>query len=157
MERVAVTFVGSLICLTLETLGNFLLSCQIYFEKYGMNPQKRTITNQFYSGLCFWTIVFNALVFPWIFCKHILKVDIGVFGPLTFYGPLAYLLYLLMTLTQMISIRVLYLYAYPKVAELNEYTVSYWLEVGKCIGIVFIVTLRFLLQNYGIYSKIIIW
>ena len=30
----------------LETVGNFLLYCIIVYEKYGMDTQKRTLTNQ---------------------------------------------------------------------------------------------------------------
>ena len=47
--------------LLLETVGNFLLFCFITFEKYGMDSQKRTATNQLLSSICEVVIVFNII------------------------------------------------------------------------------------------------
>ena len=60
--------------LILETLGNFLLFCMIIYEKYGMDSQKRTITNQLLSSICWSAIVFNLLFMPIIMSARI-------FGP----------------------------------------------------------------------------
>ena len=49
-----------------ETLGNFLLFCLIIYEKYGMDAQKRTATNQLLSGLCCSVIFFNVGILPLI-------------------------------------------------------------------------------------------
>ena len=46
----------------LETVGNFLLFCIIMYEKFGMDPQKRTITNRLLSSICAMEIVFNVVV-----------------------------------------------------------------------------------------------
>ena len=40
------------IFLLVETVGNFLLFCMIIYEKYGMDSQKRTVTNQLLSTIC---------------------------------------------------------------------------------------------------------
>ena len=48
----------------LETLGNFLLFCIIFYEKYGMDTQKRTVTNQLFSGMIFVQIISNIFVIP---------------------------------------------------------------------------------------------
>ena len=47
-----------------ETLGTFLLICMIIYEKYGMDPQKRTVSNQLLSNNCVMWIVHNLLVMP---------------------------------------------------------------------------------------------
>ena len=47
-----------------ETLGNFLLFCLITYEKYGMDAQKRTATNQLLSSLCCSVILFNIGILP---------------------------------------------------------------------------------------------
>ena len=60
--------------LFLETLGNFLLFCMIIYEKYGMDSQKRTITNQLLSSICWSAIAFNVLFMPIIMSARI-------FGP----------------------------------------------------------------------------
>ena len=48
----------------LETLGNFLLICMIFYEKYGMDPQKRTITNQLLSRMLIAQIFCNIFIMP---------------------------------------------------------------------------------------------
>ena len=57
-----------------ETLGTFLLICMIIYEKYGMDPQKRTVSNQLLSNNCIMWIVHNLLVMP-IFTAQ------RIFGP----------------------------------------------------------------------------
>ena len=48
----------------LETLGNFLLLCMILHEKYGMDPQKRTVTNQLLSKMLIVQIFCNVFIMP---------------------------------------------------------------------------------------------
>ena len=60
--------------LILETVGNFLLFCMMVYEKYGMDSQKRTITNQLLSSICWSAIVFNISFMPIIMIARI-------FGP----------------------------------------------------------------------------
>ena len=50
----------------LETLGNFLLFCLVWYEKYGMDAQKRTVTNQLLSSMCIAQILFNILLMPFV-------------------------------------------------------------------------------------------
>ena len=50
----------------LETLGNFLLFCLVWYEKYGMDAQKRTVTNQLLSSVCIAQILFNILLMPFV-------------------------------------------------------------------------------------------
>ena len=56
-------FFGSLL-LTLETLGNYLLFCMLWYEKYGMDSKKRTVTNQLLSRMIFTLILFNIIFMP---------------------------------------------------------------------------------------------
>ena len=44
-----------------ETIGNFLLFCMIIYEKYGMDSQKRTITNMLLNSICYILIVHNLI------------------------------------------------------------------------------------------------
>ena len=50
--------------LIVEIFGNFLLISMIIYEKYGMDSQKRTVTNQLLSSICFGFIVHNVIVMP---------------------------------------------------------------------------------------------
>ena len=48
----------------LETLGNFLLLCMIWYEKYGMDSKKRTVTNMLLSRIIFVQILCNLFIMP---------------------------------------------------------------------------------------------
>ena len=48
----------------LEILGNFLLYCIIYYEKFGMDSQKRTVTNQLFSKMTGVQILCNLFIIP---------------------------------------------------------------------------------------------
>ena len=54
-----IVFYGTLF-LFLESVGNFLLFYMVIHEKYGMDSQKRTVTNQLLSGVCV-SIIFNNI------------------------------------------------------------------------------------------------
>ena len=59
-------FFGSLL-LMLETLGNYLLFCMLWYEKFGMDSKKRTVTNQLLSRMIFALILFNIIFMPLFF------------------------------------------------------------------------------------------
>ena len=50
--------------LILETLGNFLLFCMVWYEKFGMDSKKRTITNQLLSRMILVLIFYNIFFMP---------------------------------------------------------------------------------------------
>ena len=50
--------------LILETLGNCLLFCMLWYEKFGMDSKKRTITNQLLSRMIMACIFFNLFFLP---------------------------------------------------------------------------------------------
>ena len=64
-----ILYIVSLIML--ETLGNFLLFCMIWFEKYGMDSKKRTISNQLMSRMIIVLILFNTIMMPIIMLSEI--------------------------------------------------------------------------------------
>ena len=64
----------ALLFVILETVGNFLLFCMIVYEKYGMDAQKRTVTNQLLSSICWCVILYNIFSMPFITIARI-------FGP----------------------------------------------------------------------------
>ena len=55
----------------LETVGNFLLYCMIVYEKYGMDTQKRTLTNQLLSMMILVQIFCNVFIMPIYVIYHI--------------------------------------------------------------------------------------
>ena len=67
-----ILYIVSLILL--ETLGNFLLFCMIWYEKYGMDSKKRTISNQLMSRMIIVLILFNIIMMPIIMLSQIFGV-----------------------------------------------------------------------------------
>ena len=67
-----ILYIVSLILL--ETLGNFLLFCMIWYEKYGMDSKKRTISNQLMSRMIIVLILFNIFMMPIIMLSQIFGV-----------------------------------------------------------------------------------
>ena len=59
-------FFGILL-LILETLGNYLLFCMVWYEKFGMDSKKRTITNQLLTKMLYAQILFNIFFMPLYF------------------------------------------------------------------------------------------
>ena len=59
-------FFGMLL-LIMETLGNCLLFCMVWYEMFGMDSKKRTVTNQLLSRMIFALIFFNIFFMPLIF------------------------------------------------------------------------------------------
>ena len=50
--------------LIVESLGNILLLSMITYEKYGMDSQKRTVTNKLLSSICVSFIIHNIIAMP---------------------------------------------------------------------------------------------
>ena len=59
-------FVG-ISLLIMETFGNYLLFCMVWYEKFGMDSKKRTITNQLLSRMILALIFFNIFFMPLFF------------------------------------------------------------------------------------------
>ena len=69
-------FVG-ISLLIMETLGNYLLFCMVWYEKNGMDSKKRTITNQLLTRMVLALILFNISFMPLYF--------VGILIPLSEY------------------------------------------------------------------------
>ena len=50
--------------LIVEIPGNLLLLFVICYEKYGMDPQKRTVTNKLLTSICVIFVLQNVIVMP---------------------------------------------------------------------------------------------
>ena len=59
--------VFGILLLIVETFGNYLFFCMVWYEKFGMDSKKRTITNQLFSRMILALIVFNIFFLPLMF------------------------------------------------------------------------------------------
>ena len=58
--------------LAIEILGNICLFATIVYERFGMDPQKRTVINQLLSQCC-WIVMFhNITTFPALIFRRLL-------------------------------------------------------------------------------------
>jgi hypothetical protein len=62
--NLGITVSFGVLLLILETLGNFLLFCMVWYEKFGMDSKKRTITSQLLSMMILTLIFFNIFFMP---------------------------------------------------------------------------------------------
>ena len=69
-----------ILLLIMETLGNYLLFCMIWYEKFGMDSKKRTITNQLLSRMILALIFFNIVFMPLYFCGFFLPFGSPMFS-----------------------------------------------------------------------------
>ena len=70
-STIPVKILFAIMFMIFETIGNFLLYCMISYEKYGMDSQKRTVTNQLLSSVCVSRILHNFIVIPITTIQHI--------------------------------------------------------------------------------------
>ena len=63
-STIPVKILFAIMFMIFETIGNFLLYCMIMYEKYGMDSQKRTVSNQLLSSICCSRILHNFIVIP---------------------------------------------------------------------------------------------
>jgi hypothetical protein len=69
-----------ILLLIMETVGNYLLFCMIWYEKFGMDSKKRTITNQLLSRMILALIFFNIVFMPLYFCGFFLPFGSPMFS-----------------------------------------------------------------------------
>ena len=64
---IGLTVFFGILLLMLETLGNYLLFCMVWYETFGMDSKKRTITNQLLSRMILALMLFNIFCMPLCF------------------------------------------------------------------------------------------
>ena len=64
---IGITVFFGILLLMMETIGNYLLFCMVWYETFGMDSKKRTITNQLLSRMIFALIFFNIFFMPLFF------------------------------------------------------------------------------------------
>ena len=65
-----------------------------------------------------------------------------------FYEIVSIFLFELFTLTSMVTIKILYIYCYERIAELNEYVIAYALTCSNLFIISIIVIVRIVSKEY---------
>jgi hypothetical protein len=107
-----------------EIIGNGLLVVIIMYERFGMDPQKRTTINQLLSKVCWMLITTNLTVFPFVVMRTLFGPQSELVGQWMIYGGMFSILYNLLTLTEMMLLKCLYVYYWPRMAMLDDTLVA---------------------------------
>ena len=67
LPGLGLTVLFGIFLMLMETLGNYLLLCMVWYEKFGMDSKKRTITNQLLSRMILALIFYNIFFMPLFF------------------------------------------------------------------------------------------
>jgi hypothetical protein len=103
-----------------EVIGNSLLVVIIMYEKFGMDPQKRTTINQLLSKVCWMLIMTNGTIFPFMAIRSLFGPQSELVGSWILHGMTFSNMFNLFTLTIMMMLKCLYMFFWPRMAMLND-------------------------------------
>jgi hypothetical protein len=118
--------VASCVAITaaVEIIGNGLLVVIIMYEKFGMDPQKRTTINQLLSKVCWMLITTNLTIFPFIVFRTLFGPQSELVANCILYGTTFSMMYNFLTLTEMMLLKCLYVFFWPRMAMLDDTLVA---------------------------------
>jgi hypothetical protein len=112
------------VTVAVEVIGNGLLAIVIMYEKFGMDPQKRTTINQLVSKVCWILIMTNLAIFPFMVVRTLFGPQSELIGSWILYGMVFSIQYNFLTLTEMMILKCLYLFYWPRMAMLDDTLLS---------------------------------
>ena len=132
-----------IICLLfLEIFGNFSLLATFIYERFGMDPKKRTVVNQLLSQICFYIIFINLIDVPLIFLKRFngpLPLFLSAFfkNTISFFGVM-----ISFTMSEIMIIKYLYVWKWSYMSSRDDDFISIFLFTFN-----FIMSFLFSLQS----------
>jgi uncharacterized membrane protein YobD (UPF0266 family) len=118
-----------------EIIGNGLLVVIIMYEKFGMDPQKRTTINQLLSKICGMLIMTNLTIFPVMVIRTLFGPQSELVGSWIYHAMSFSRTYNFFTLTEMIILKCLYMFFWSRMAMLDDTLVAQfigWWNVMIC-------------------------
>jgi hypothetical protein len=119
-------FVASCVAITtaVEIIGNGLFVVIIMYEKFGMDPQKRTTINQLLSKVCWMLIMTNLTIFLFIVFRTLFGPQSELVANWMIHGLMFSLMYNLLTWKEMMLLKCLYVFFWPRMAMLDDTLVA---------------------------------
>ncbi len=129
VESIQIIGLQIFLCVLLETLGNGLLYAIIFYEKYGMDPQKRTLSNQLFSLLCGAFIFMNLFGIPLLLTRKMTLIptkthQVKIAAVLVLNGVI---FFMCVTILEMLLSSLLQLTHFSRMAGIDEYFFTTWL------------------------------
>ena len=121
-KTILTIFIIIIFGILLEVVSNGLLYGIFIYEKYGVDSQRRTMTNMFLSQICIACIFLNILAHPFLLYGMLLSPD-GIGYPLAVWtGFLMRSLYgfIGLCISEIMILKCLYLTNWPMMALLND-------------------------------------
>ena len=115
-------FINIIFGILLEVVSNGLLYGIFIYEKYGVDSQRRTMTNMFFSQICIACILLNILAYPFYLYGLYLSPN-GIGYPLslwTVFSMTSLLCFIGFCMTQIMILKCLYLTNWPMMALLDD-------------------------------------
>jgi hypothetical protein len=107
-----------------EIIGNGLLVVIIMYEKFGMDPQKRTTINQLLSKICWMLIMTNLTVFPFTVIRTLVGPHSELVGSWIYHAMSFSRSYIFLTVTEMMILKCLYMFFWSRMAMLDDTLVA---------------------------------
>lgn len=148
-DHVGIVVFQAIIFIIAETAGNFFLLALILFEKYGMDPQKRTMSNQILSSICACFIFFNLVMYPIWFVYRIHYFDIVWIKIFVVYGLGALGGFVSFSLAEMVLVRLFYIFCFSKTTIINENFATLVLTMFKLTFVLMAVVIKLILREYS--------
>ena len=121
-KTILTVFINIIIGILLEVVSNSLLYGIFIYEKYGVDSQRRTMTNMFLSQICIACIFLNILAHPFWLYGMFLSPD-GIGYPLslwTIYMMGSLYCFIGFCMSEIMILKCLYLTKWPIMALLND-------------------------------------
>ena len=127
-----------------ETFGNVGLLCLIFFEKYGMDPLKRNVTNQLTSSICIAGIFTLISIIPGVLYRLLVGPLPTLMGMWIDCGAMISGLFTLFTLTQQSVLKCLYISYFSRLAPISDYFIAMFLNIFNLVFISLVVLMFYI-------------
>ena len=110
--------------LCLEIIGNGCLFATFAYERFGMDPQKRTVINQLLSQCCWTIMIFNITSFPVIIFRRLLGPLNSKIAAWFFLNARIFISMISLLLSELMIIKCMYIWKWSIMAMKDDNLIS---------------------------------
>ena len=110
--------------LCLEIIGNGCLFATFAYERFGMDPQKRTVINQLLSQCCWTIMIFNITSFPVIIFRRLLGPLNSKIGAWFFLNGRMFISMISLLLSELMILKCMYIWKWSIMAMKDDNLIS---------------------------------
>ena len=110
--------------LCIEIIGNGCLFATFAYERFGMDPQKRTVINQLLSQSCWTIMIFNITSFPVIIFRRLLGPLNSKIGAWFFLNGRMFISMISLLLSELMILKCMYIWKWSIMAMKDDNLIS---------------------------------